>query len=109
MSVSRPSSRSSLHAGSRWVGAAILAGPYVTNLDPTVHAYDATVWVLAAWTAAHALLGVIMIGYCIARRAAGRLTARYDIDIANVALYWHFCAFTFALTTAVIAGFPLLV
>jgi cytochrome c oxidase subunit I+III len=90
-------------------GAAILAGPYVTNLNPAGHVYDATVWILAAWTAAHAVLGIIMIGYCLARRAAGRLTARHDIDIANVALYWHFCAFTFGLTSAVIGGVPLLV
>ena len=32
--------------------------------------------------------------YCVARRMAGRMTARYDIDIHNVALYWHFTAFT---------------
>ena len=89
-------------------GAALITGPFLTNLDPTRHVYDATVWVLVAWTAAHALLGIIMLGYCVARRAAGHLTAKYDIDMANVALYWHFCAFTFALTSAVIGGFPLL-
>jgi cytochrome c oxidase subunit I+III len=89
-------------------GAALVAAPFVTNMDPTGHVYAATVWVLVAWTAAHAGLGVIMQLYCLARRAAGRLSPRYDIDIANVALYWHFCAFTFVLTSAVIAGFPLL-
>jgi cytochrome c oxidase subunit I+III len=47
--------------------------------------------------------------YCIARRLAGRMTARYDMDIHNVALYWHFTALTAAITVAVIAGFPLLV
>jgi cytochrome c oxidase subunit I+III len=35
------------------------------------------------------------------------MTARYDIDITNVALYWHFTAFTAVVTIAVIAGFPL--
>jgi cytochrome c oxidase subunit I+III len=43
----------------------------------------------------------------MARRMAGRMTARYDIDIANVALYWHFSAITVVITIAVIAGFPL--
>jgi hypothetical protein len=45
--------------------------------------------------------------YCIARRVAGRMTAKYDIDIRNVALFWHFVALTTAITVGVIAGFPL--
>jgi heme/copper-type cytochrome/quinol oxidase subunit 3 len=52
-------------------------------------------------------VGVIMQLYCLARRIAGRMTARYDSDISNVALYWHFTALTAAITIAVIAGFPL--
>jgi cytochrome c oxidase subunit I+III len=35
------------------------------------------------------------------------MTARHDIDIANVALYWHFIAITVVITVSVIAGFPL--
>ena len=57
------------------------------------------------WTVAQALVGVIMLLYCVARRIAGRMTARYDIDINNVALYWHFTGFTAVVTVAVIAGF----
>ncbi len=45
--------------------------------------------------------------YCVARRLAGRMDAHHDIDISNVALYWHFTAITIAITVAVIAGFPL--
>jgi cytochrome c oxidase subunit I+III len=88
-------------------GAALLAGPWQTGLQPTRHVYDATVWVLVLWTAVHAALGAIMQLYCLARRLAGRMTARHDIDIANVTLYWHFCALTVLVTVAVIAGFPL--
>jgi cytochrome c oxidase subunit I+III len=88
-------------------GAAMLAGPWRTGLDPTRHVYDATVWLLALWTALHAGVGVIMHGYCAARRAAGRMTARYDIDIQNTALFWHFVAITAAITVGTIAGFPL--
>ena len=88
-------------------GAALLAGPWVTGLDPASHVYPATVWILVIWTASHVVLGLIMQLYCIARRVAGRMTARYDIDISNVALYWHFVAITVAITVAVIAGFPL--
>jgi cytochrome c oxidase subunit I+III len=87
--------------------AALLAGPWFTGLDPKSHVYPATVWILVIWTAVQALVGVIMLLYCVARRVAGRMTARYDIDIHNVVLYWHFTALTTAITVAVIAGFPL--
>lgn len=87
--------------------AAMLAGPWITGMDPTRHVYPATVWMLAIWTALHAATGVIMHLYCLARRAAGRMNAQYDIDICNVALFWHFTAITSVITTAVIAGFPL--
>jgi cytochrome c oxidase subunit I+III len=50
-----------------------------------------------------------MLLYCLARRLAGRMTARHDIDMTNVALYWHFCTVTVVITVAVIAGFPLVV
>jgi cytochrome c oxidase subunit I+III len=88
-------------------GAALLAGPWLTGLDPKSHVYPAIVWLLAIWTAGHAVVGVIMQLYCLARRLAGRMTARHDIDISNVALYWHFAALTAVVTVAVIAGFPL--
>jgi cytochrome c oxidase subunit I+III len=88
-------------------GGALLAGPWLSGLDPTSHAYPATVWVLVIWTVLHAALGLIMQLYCVARRLAGRMTARHDIDISNVALYWHFTALMTVVTVAVIAGFPL--
>jgi cytochrome c oxidase subunit I+III len=86
--------------------AALFAGPYVTGLDPTTHVYPATVWVLVLWSLLHLGVALIMQLYCIARRVAGRMTAEYDIDIQNVALYWHFMAITVVVTVAVIAGFP---
>jgi cytochrome c oxidase subunit I+III len=88
-------------------GAALLAGPWLTGLAPASHVYPATVWILVIWTAAHVVVGLIMQLYCVARRLAGRMTSRYDIDISNVALYWHFVAVTVVITVAVIAGFPL--
>src|SRR5690606_14706803 len=84
-------------------GAALLAGPWLHGMDPTVHAYQATVWLLAGWTALHVAVGVVMQLYCLARRMAGRMNARHDIDIHNVALYWHFLAITMLVTVAVIA------
>ena len=35
------------------------------------------------------------------------MSARHDIDIHNVALFWHFAAVTTVITVAVVAGFPL--
>ncbi len=87
-------------------GGALLAGPWLTNLDPTSNVYPAIVWTLVIWTMVHAAIGLIMQLYCLARRLAGRMRAQHDIDIANVVLYWHFLAITSAITVAVIAGFP---
>jgi cytochrome c oxidase subunit I+III len=65
------------------------------------------VWLLVIWVVLHVALGLVMQLYCVARRLAGRMTARHDIDIANVALFWHFVLLTTAVTVLVIAGFPL--
>ncbi|MHC1764072.1 MAG: cytochrome c oxidase subunit I [Verrucomicrobiia bacterium] len=88
-------------------GGAILVGPWVTGMDPTSHVYPAIVWLLACWTTLHAGTGVIMLLYCLARRLAGRMTAKYDIDIANTVLFWHFAIITALIAVGVIAGFPL--
>ncbi|HET8819152.1 MAG TPA: cytochrome c oxidase subunit I [Xanthomonadaceae bacterium] len=87
---------------------ALLAGPWLAGMAPTRHAYDATVWLLLAWTVAHVAAGALMQAYCIARRAAGRMTATHDSDIHNVVLFWHFVAVTVLVTVAVVALFPLL-
>jgi cytochrome c oxidase subunit I+III len=87
-------------------GLALLAGPWRGGLDPTSHVYPATVWLMVGWTVAHVALGILLHGYCLARRAARRLTPKHDADLVNVTLYWHFVAITAAITVAVIAGFP---
>jgi cytochrome c oxidase subunit I+III len=87
-------------------GAALLAAPWLAGLDPTAHIYPAIVWVLIIWTALHVGVGIVMHLYCIAGSVAGRLTPRYDIDICNVALYWHFLIATAVVTVAVVALFP---
>ena len=89
------------------VGALIgtLAG---SPLDPVASAYAATVWLLVVWCVVQVALGVVMQLYCVARRLAGRMTARHDIDIGNVTLYWHFTAATVVAAMAVVGGFPAL-
>jgi heme/copper-type cytochrome/quinol oxidase subunit 3 len=89
-------------------GAAMLWAPWQAGLAPTTHVYPAAVWVLLIWAAVHLGIGVVMQGYCMARSVAGKLTTRWDIDIHNVVLYWHFAAITGAVTLAVVTLFPLL-
>jgi cytochrome c oxidase subunit I+III len=86
--------------------AALVMGPLSTGLDPTQHAYGAIVWLLLVWTVFHVAVGVVMHLYALLRRIAGRMTARHDMDIRNVVLYWHFTALTAAITALVVAGFP---
>jgi len=86
--------------------AAGLVGPWVYGMDPTVHVYPAIVWILVIWAAAHGGVGVIMQLYCLARSLAGRLTARHDMELQNVALYWHFMLVTALITFSVVALFP---
>ncbi len=96
-----------LASGSAVAGAAaLLWAPAAAGMDPTAHVYPATVWLLMIWTALHAGIGVLMHVYCAARRLAGRMDARHDIDIVNVSLYWHFTALTTLIAVAVVAGFP---
>jgi cytochrome c oxidase subunit I+III len=87
--------------------AALLAGPAANGLDPTAHAYPATVWMLVAWCALHLGVGVLMVLYCVLRRLFGRITPEHDLELPNVLLYWHFTLLTVAITVLVIAGFPL--
>ena len=89
--------------------AAIVFAPRVAAFDPTSGVYAAMVWLLAIWSAAQIVVGAVMHLYCLARRLAGRMTARHDMDLANVALYWHFTAATVAITVAIIAGFPFVI
>ena len=59
------------------------------------------------WSALHVVIGVIMQLYCLARRWAGRMTERYDMEIGNVSLYWHFTWLMVVISVLVGAGFPL--
>jgi cytochrome c oxidase subunit I+III len=86
---------------------ALAAGPWLTGLDPTAHVYPAAVWIIVVWTNIHVGVGLVMHLYCVARALGGKLTQRYDIDIQNVALYWHFVAATALVGVATIGGFPL--
>jgi cytochrome c oxidase subunit I+III len=87
-------------------GIAGLVGPWVHGLDPTLHVYPAIVWVIAIWMAAHALVGVVMQLYVIARSATRRMTAIYDGDVRNVTVYQHFLALSALIAFATLGWFP---
>lgn len=86
--------------------AASLAGPWTSAMDPTAHVYPAIVWIIAIWAAVHGGVGIVMQLYCLARSLAGRLTPQHDMELHNVALYWHFMLVTALITFAVIGLFP---
>ncbi|SDE92090.1 cytochrome c oxidase subunit I [Limimaricola pyoseonensis] len=103
------------------VGAAragLVAGPLLTaagmaaiifsvlDLDPTTHVYPAMMWALMVWLVAHASAGLIMQLYCLAGSLFGKLTPRYDADLWNVTLFWHFLGLTALVTGAMIGLVP---
>ncbi len=88
--------------------AAGLMGPIVHGMEPASHVYPAIVWILVIWTIIHAFIGCIMQFYCLARSFAGIMTPRYDQDIVNVTLYWHFLVITAVVTFGTIGLFPVL-
>jgi cytochrome c oxidase subunit I+III len=89
-------------------GLALLAGPWSAGLVPSAHVYPAIVWVLVIWTAVHVGVGVIMQLYCLAGSFTGKLSQAHDIDIWNVALYWHFAGLTALVTVGIVTVFPLM-
>ncbi|ETW13262.1 cytochrome c oxidase subunit I [Roseivivax marinus] len=75
-------------------------------LDPTSHAYPAMMWAVAVWTCVHTAAGVIMMCYCLAGTIFGKLTPRYDADLWNTTLFWHFHGTSAIIACAVIGWLP---
>jgi cytochrome c oxidase subunit I+III len=88
--------------------AAFAWSAQAVGLDPTLHSYDATCWVLILWLGLHVALAIFMQGYVWARSLKGLCTPRYPADLANLTLYWHFLAVTAIVTFALLALIPLL-
>ncbi|MEY8840443.1 cytochrome c oxidase subunit I [Cribrihabitans sp. XS_ASV171] len=87
-------------------GACLIAAVRGPGLDPTSHVYPAMMWALVVWTCAHIVAGVIMQLYCLAGSFAGKLTPRYDADLWNTTLFWHFLGLTCLITAAMIGLLP---
>ncbi len=83
-----------------FAGLAALAGAAVTVLagtDPAVHAYDATLWVIAGYIVFHTSVTGLMTVFVALRAAAGYLSAR-RIGETNVLRLWS----NFSVATAVL-------
>ena len=78
----------------------------VLDLQPSTHVYPAVLCALAVWVTVHAGVGVIMQLYCLAASVFGKMTPRYDADIWNVSLYWHFQVLAALVTCAVMGLAP---
>jgi cytochrome c oxidase subunit 1/cytochrome c oxidase subunit I+III len=85
---------------------AMLASAWAADLDPTAHVYPAIVWAILIWVAVHVGAGVIMQLYCLAGSLGGKLTPRYDADLQNVSLYWHFMVLTVLVAAATVGPVP---
>ena len=78
----------------------------VMDLDPASHVYPAMMWALMVWVVAHGIVGTIMQLYCLAGSLFGKLTPRYDADLWNVTLFWHFLGLTALVTGAMMGIVP---
>ncbi len=85
---------------------ALIMGPAKAGFDPVAHVFPAITWLLLGWTALHALVGVIMLLFCIAGLFSGRLSKHFTADLHNVTLYWHFLFFTLLVTLLTCVVFP---
>jgi cytochrome c oxidase subunit I+III len=88
------------------VGAlALFAGAasvWLARPNPAGHAYDATLWLLAGHVALHATITVIMLGFLIARVAAGYASARRVGEARIVQLWADFTALTGVMALAAV-------
>jgi cytochrome c oxidase subunit 1/cytochrome c oxidase subunit I+III len=78
----------------------------VLALQPASHVYPATIAAIVIWITVHAGLGIVMQLYCLAGSLAGKLTPRYDADLHNVTLFWHFFVLSALVGCAVIGLAP---
>ncbi|EAR49613.1 Cytochrome c oxidase, subunit I [Oceanicola granulosus HTCC2516] len=79
----------------------------VLHMSPTAHVYPAIMWAIMVWVVVHSGVGAIMQLYCLAGSLAGKMTPRFDADIWNVALFWHFHALSALVACAVLGLAPM--
>jgi cytochrome c oxidase subunit I+III len=83
--------------------AADLRGQQLAGLDPTAHAWGATVAAMLAYQGLHAVVLTILAAYLWARSWCGRLTGTNRATLDNCTLVWHYTT----LQGLVLAALPL--
>jgi cytochrome c oxidase subunit I+III len=76
------------------------------GLDPTAHAWGATVSALLAWQGLHMVLVLLMGGYVIARSLAGALRPDARATLDNSALLWHYVTVQGLVTIVLVRFLP---
>ena len=111
--------------GKRWIGAQRLAllialacmllsfgadlrSQQLAGLDPTAHAWSATIAAMLAYQGLHAVVLVILALYLCARSWAGRLTPSSRATLDNCALIWHYTTLQGLAAAAAIHLMPML-
>jgi cytochrome c oxidase subunit 1/cytochrome c oxidase subunit I+III len=87
-------------------GGALAMAMWLPGMEPSSHAYPAIMAALVVWTVAHCGAGVVMLCYCLAGSWAGKLTPRYDADLCNVTLFWHFLCLMGLVAALMLGVFP---
>jgi cytochrome c oxidase subunit I+III len=105
----RPAASASLAAAAILAGCALVMGwMWIGSfgIDPTGHAYGASVWTLVGYLALHVAIGAAMSLWCILRQAFGMLDAWRCLTLRICLLWWRFTGPAAALTLLLMAGFP---
>ncbi|HEX7984362.1 MAG TPA: cytochrome c oxidase subunit I [Duganella sp.] len=86
--------------------AADLRGQVLAGLDPTAHAWGATVAAMLAYQGLHVVLLFILACYLLARSWTGRLTPPGRATLDNCALVWHYATLQGLCIAAVLRWLP---
>ena len=83
-----------------------LRGQALAGLDPTAHAWGATVAAMLAYQGLHAVLLVILACYLLARSWTGRLAPASRATLDNCALVWHYATLQGFVIAAAVQWLP---
>ena len=86
--------------------AADLRSQGLAGLDPTAHAWGATIAAMLAYQGLHAVLLAILAFYLLARSWTGRLTPASRATLDNCALVWHYATVQGLVIAATVQWLP---
>lgn len=75
---------------------------HLKHFGPTTDAYGSIFYTITSFHLAHLLLGMLMLGFVLARAFAGHFDRERHLAVTNAALYWHFVDVVWALVVLVL-------